>query len=204
MNCCFGSTEEKIKAAAKKVFLEKGFDGATTRDIAQEAGLNSALMNYYFRSKEKLFLAVFEELLQLFLQGTTEILNKPISLKEKIAEVIDHDFQTFKKNPSLVNLIFSEVKRNEELFRNVVPKLKMQHIAHLAEQLDQAIAAKEIRPIEVHHLLPLILGNIQTIFLCKPMTMLTWQMNEEGFDKYAEKQKQITIDVIINYLFIDP
>eukprot|EP01136_Pigoraptor_vietnamica_P030532 Opistho-1_new@89922 len=94
MKCLTKSAEDRIKEAAIKVFLEKGFDGTTTRDIAKEAGLNSALMNYYFRSKEKLFLAVFEEMFELFFQGIIEIFNKPDSLEDKISNMIDYDFKT--------------------------------------------------------------------------------------------------------------
>ena len=46
------STESKIKDAAKIVFHKKGFTATRTRDIAEEAGLNLALLNYYFRSKK--------------------------------------------------------------------------------------------------------------------------------------------------------
>jgi len=46
------STEAKIKAAARVVFHKNGFAATRTRDIAEEAGINLALLNYYFRSKQ--------------------------------------------------------------------------------------------------------------------------------------------------------
>ena len=64
-----GSTEQKIKEAARKLFTEKGFDAVKTRDIAEEAGLNLALLNYYFRSKEKLFEIIMLENLGHFSRG---------------------------------------------------------------------------------------------------------------------------------------
>ena len=60
------STEERIKAAARKVFHQKGFAGTRTRDIAEEAGINHAMLNYYFRSKEKLFEMVMMETMAQF------------------------------------------------------------------------------------------------------------------------------------------
>ncbi len=61
------STEEKIKEAARVVFMKKGFAATRTRDIAEEAGINLALLNYYFRSKEKLFeLVMFEKFQKFF------------------------------------------------------------------------------------------------------------------------------------------
>ena len=61
------STEEKFKEAARVVFTRKGYAATKTRDIAEEAGLNLALLNYYFRSKEKLFeIIMLEKITQLF------------------------------------------------------------------------------------------------------------------------------------------
>ena len=70
------STEEKIKAAARKVFTRKGFAATRTRDISEEAGINLALLNYYFRSKEKLFDLVMMENMQHFLIGMKEVIYK--------------------------------------------------------------------------------------------------------------------------------
>ena len=53
-------TEEKIFDAATDVFVEKGMDGARMQDIANHAGINKALLHYYFRTKDQLFNAVFE------------------------------------------------------------------------------------------------------------------------------------------------
>jgi TetR/AcrR family transcriptional regulator len=197
------STEEKIREAAKKIFLEKGFNGATTRDISKEAGLNCALMNYYFRSKEKLFAAVFEEMLHLFFQGMTTVLNKPISLKQKIVELIEHDFQTFKRNPSLCIFILNELHRDPEHLVNIIQGAKNQAALLFEQQLKAAIDEGIVRPVRMQHVLSLLLANTQFIFLGKGITMNTWQMNDEAFNAYAEEHKQLITQMIINFLFFD-
>ena len=58
------STEQKIREAARKVFQAKGMHGARMQDIADTAGINKALLHYYFRSKDQLFEAIFKEALQ--------------------------------------------------------------------------------------------------------------------------------------------
>lgn len=196
------STEEKIKEAARKIFLQKGFEGATTRDISREAGLNCALMNYYFRSKEKLFASVFEEMLHLFFQGMITVLNKPISLKEKIIELIDHDFQTFKRNPSLCIFVLNELHRNPDQLINIIQSAKTQTALLFELQLKEAIDKGVVRPVKMQHVLSLLLSNTQFIFLGKAITMSTWQMDEEAFDTYAEDHKQLITQMIINFLFI--
>lgn len=196
------STEEKIKEAAKKIFLEKGFTGATIRDISKEAGLNCALMNYYFRSKEKLFASVFEEMLHLFFQGMTTVLHKPISLKEKIIELIEHDFQMFKRNPSLCIFILNELHRDPDHLVNIIQAAKTQATLLFERQLKEAIDQGIVRPVKTQHVLGLLLSNTQFIFLGKAITMSTWQMNDEAFNAYADDHKQFITEMIINFLFV--
>jgi AcrR family transcriptional regulator len=200
---CFPSksTEERIKEAATRVFLEKGFDGATSRDIAEAAGINIALTNYYFRSKEKLFISIFEEMLQLFFNGMVEIMNKPISLREKIAELIEHDFQLLKNNPNLANFVMNEVHRNPDRMVNCIGVMKQVHQSQFEDQLQQEIERGNVRPIKAMHLMPMIFSNIQFLFIGKAMHMKMWQMDETQFDEFANKQKQIVIDMMTNYLF---
>ena len=195
------STEERIKEAATRVFLEKGFDGATSRDIAEAAGINIALTNYYFRSKEKLFMNIFEEMLQLFFYGMVEIMNKPISLREKIAELIEHDFQLLKNNPSLANFIMNEVHRNPDRMANCIGVMKQIHQSLFEDQLQQEVEHGNIRPVKAMHLMPMIFSNIQFLFIGKAMHMKMWQMDEAQFDKFANTHKQIVIDMMTSYLF---
>src|SRR5260221_8076178 len=82
------STEEKIKVAARKVFLRKGFSATRTRDIAEEAGINLALLNYYFRSKQKLFEEVMREKIQTLLQTVIPVLNNQSTNLEKKIELV--------------------------------------------------------------------------------------------------------------------
>lgn len=201
MTNCFLVPEEKLKEAAKKVFLEKGFDGTTTRDIAQEAGMNGALLNYYFRSKEKLFSLVFNELLELNFRGMLQIMNEPISLKEKITGLIDHDFQMFKDNPGLVTFLQNELHRNPDRFLNAVCLEKKRVIVVFGHQLQQAVETGEVRPVTIPHLMQLIAANVQFIFQSKVMVTRLWQMPEEEFERFVADHQKIVKDMICNYLF---
>ena len=78
------TSEEKIKIAAKQIFLKKGFARCTTREIASESGVNLALVNYYFKSKELLFQIVFQSMMEEFMNGMIEVFGTTISLKEKL------------------------------------------------------------------------------------------------------------------------
>ena len=89
------STEEKIKNAARIVFQRKGFAATRTRDIAEEAGINLALLNYYFRSKEKLFDIVILETLSHFLQTMVSVFNDESTSFEKKIELIAENYINF-------------------------------------------------------------------------------------------------------------
>ncbi|MEA5460448.1 TetR family transcriptional regulator [Arcicella sp. LKC2W] len=201
MNCSNKSAEEKIKIAAIKVFLEKGFDGTTIRDIAKEADLNCALMNYYFRSKEKLFRSVFEDMIQLFFKGILEIFNQPISLRNKLNKLIDHDFEMFKNNPKLANFVLNELTRNPERFLETLSIKKVLNQSFFEKQVLDAIKSGEIRDISAVHIMLLLKSNIQFIFQSRIMTTQIWGMTDEDFDIFAANHKEIIKEMIGNYLF---
>src|SRR5579872_5163946 len=83
------STEEKIMQAAKKLFTQNGFAATRTRDIAKEAGINLALLNYYFRSKEKLFDIVMIGNFRQFIRGVSiHLLDDAATMEQKIQRIV--------------------------------------------------------------------------------------------------------------------
>src|ERR1700677_3379868 len=96
------STEERIKEAARKLFTQKGFAATKTRDIAAEAGINLALLNYYFRSKEKLFEIIMLENMEQFIRGVAlTLLDEKATVHEKIEMLISSYIDMLTKEPDL-------------------------------------------------------------------------------------------------------
>src|SRR3954463_1613260 len=112
--------EQKILEAAKQVFFDKGMHGARMQDIADKAGINKAMLHYYFRSKEKLFEKIFTEVAGHFLPRIATILASENSVLEKIdtfcAEYISQVMQT----PYVPIFILNEINRQPEAFLNKV------------------------------------------------------------------------------------
>ena len=107
------STEDKIKAAARKLFTQQGFSAVKTRDIANEAGINLALLNYYFRSKEKLFEIVMLENLGHFFQGVAIIVNdEKTSFRQKIEILVDFYITRLIANPDVPLFVLNEARNN--------------------------------------------------------------------------------------------
>jgi len=201
VKCVNLSSEEKLKEAAKSVFLKKGFAGTTARDIADAAGMNIALTNYYFRSKEKLFVEIFRDLFFLYVTNTLKIIEKPISLREKIVEIIEEDYRMMKEEPSLVLFIMTEIHRDCDNLLPELAKYKELLSKKLVGQIQEEMKQGGIRNIEVEHLMPIIIGSLQFVFVGKNMHMKMHNMSESEFDQFTEKHKNHVVGMVTNYLF---
>lgn len=111
------SSEQKIKEAARKVFMRKGYAATRTRDIAEEAGINLALLNYYFRSKEKLFQEVMAEKVQQLFEGLLPIANDAgTDLHTKISLLTSHYTHVISENPDLPFFVLYEIRHHADQF----------------------------------------------------------------------------------------
>ncbi|MEO0332890.1 MAG: TetR/AcrR family transcriptional regulator, partial [Bacteroidota bacterium] len=109
------NTEEKIRQVAKRLFTERGYNGTKIRDVAEEAGVNIALLNYYFRSKERLYESIVIENFQEYKGAIAKVLNDPkLSLEERIRQYTIQMFDTLKSNPDLAFFIMNEGRNNGE------------------------------------------------------------------------------------------
>jgi len=177
------STEEKIKAAARLVFTKKGYAATRTRDIAEEAGINLALLNYYFRSKEKLFELIMMEKMASFFGTVIHILNDTtLSLEQKITDVSQKYTAVLQENPSLPLFILSEVGMNPDQFVNKLPVAKALD-SHFIKQL------QEKRP-DLHpaHFMMNLLGLTVFPFIIKPVFMTAGTFNEKAFNARIEER----------------
>jgi TetR/AcrR family transcriptional regulator len=202
VKCVTEKSEDKIREAAKRVFLKKGFDGTTSRDIAKEADMNIALTNYYFRSKEKLFLEIFKDVLEEYFQNMLTILNKDIDIKTKISEIIDNDFAMMKKEPDLVIFIMNEIHKSPQRLFPDMSVFRQVRETYLKKQLEEGAANGTLRPMQLENVLPLIKCGVEFIFMGKEIHKELFMMNDQDFEKYAEEQKEHIKAMVCNYLVI--
>lgn len=202
MKCVTEKSEDKIREAAKRVFLKKGFDGTTSRDIAKEADMNIALTNYYFRSKEKLFLEIFKDVLEEYFQNMLTILNKDIDIKTKISEIIDNDFEMMKKEPDLIIFIMNEIHKSPQRLFPDMSIFRQVRETYLKKQLEEGAANGTLRPMQLENILPLIKCGVEFIFMGKEIHKELFMMTDEDFEQYAEQQKEHIKAMVCNYLVI--
>ncbi len=195
------STEEHIRAVAKRIFVSKGYAGTTIRDIAEAANTNVALLNYYFRSKEKLFVQVFEESLREFFASMLNMLNQELTVREKIENLIDRDFDFLTQNTEIPLFIMHEIRSNESNFIKEMALHNHFWESYFFRQVNEAMVKGEMRKMESIELIVLILSNIQFVFMAKPMIMLIAQMDDAAYLALLQAHKIRIKEMLFSYLF---
>lgn len=199
------NTEEKIKQAARQIFMEKGFAGATTREIAETAGINIALTNYYFRSKDKLFELVYGEALQDMFRIILSVLNSDLPLRDKIDRLIDEEVDFLLKNPELPRFVITQGCHDAA---NFLEKLTAKREAFLASkfvvQVIQAQAQSEMRQINPIEIMLTIVSNIQFFFIAKPLVSHMAQLDEAQYCQFMLQHKQMVKEMLRHYFFPKP
>lgn len=186
------STEDKIKNAAKVVFHKKGFAAARTRDIAEEAGINLALLNYYFRSKEKLFVLVMIETLSEFFGSIALIINNPeTSFEEKIEQFAAGYIDLIFREPDIPLFIMSEIRNNPEQLLQKVDIRNTAFNSVFMRQFTEAVQQGKIKDQNFLHFMMNFIGLIVFPFIGKPLLKAISGLTEEQFNALIEERKRL-------------
>ncbi|MGB3074695.1 MAG: TetR/AcrR family transcriptional regulator, partial [Chitinophagales bacterium] len=167
--------------------MRKGFSATRTRDIAEEAGINLALLNYYFRSKKKLFDLVMEEKIEKLFGVIVPLLtDSSTSLETKIELIVSGYIDVLAENPDLPTFVLNELrKQNFEIIQKFpVDKVIVQ--SSFIKQLKEKRA--DINPA---HFLVNILGMTVFPFVAKPMLIMTGMVNEKSFITLMNERKKL-------------
>ena len=116
-------TEEKIIASAEKLFYQKGKSGTSMQDIADDAGINRTLLNYYYRSKDQLFEAVFRRALGSFVPSLAAMLRSDISFEEYVPVLIETVIDAMIENPQIPIFVLQELSSNPERMPQIIKEL---------------------------------------------------------------------------------
>lgn len=185
------STETKIKEAARVVFHKKGFAATRTRDIAEEAGMNLALLNYYFRSKSKLFEIIMLETVSGFVQNMTIVLNNDkTTLDEKVTAIATNYIDFIIKDPQVPTFIVSEIRNNPNMLLKKLPISKIIQNSIFFKQHRQAVTDGRITEPNPLHFLMNLIGLVIFPFIAKPLIIGGNQLNESDFNTLMQERKK--------------
>jgi TetR/AcrR family transcriptional regulator len=191
-------TEEKIFEAATEVFTEKGMDGARMQDIANHAGINKALLHYYYRTKDQLFNAVFEKIASLIFRKFAPVFDEKMSLEDKIRFFFREHITFLQENPRLPGFILSEINRNPARIRKIldhvdITKLwKMLYSQHKLEMKRFNIQEKDLPQFMI------TMASISVFpFAARGIIEAICEKMEINYDDLIEERKKFAAEFVI-------
>jgi TetR/AcrR family transcriptional regulator len=192
-----GDTEQRILDAAHAVFVRRGTAGARMQEIAEEAGVNKALLHYYFRSKERLAEATFLRAARGLLPPVLQLLASDASIEDKVRGVVRLEHERLSQAPYLPGYILSELRHNPDRALQLVTALGVQpdqvreHVlGTLRRQIDEGVRAGTLRPIEAEEFAVNLISLCVFPFAAKPMLMMLMGTDNAGFEDFIERRTE--------------
>lgn len=193
------STEQRILVAAKKIFVKHGMTGARMQDIANEAGINKAMLHYYFRSKEKLFEVILKEAIGRLIPKLSEVFNGDETLYRKIELFCEQYIGTVKENPYIPLFIISELNRQPVKFiENIWGGISQSSLTKLVDQVNEEIEKGNIKPIQPFQLFINMLALCVFPFIGKPILQHFSKMSDDQYAQMLEDRKKEVAEFIIS------
>jgi len=191
-------TEQRILDAAHAVFVRRGTAGARTQEIAKEAGVNSALLHYYFRTKDRLAEAVFKRAAGHLMPRVIGILASDLPLEQKVEQVVDVELRQLQKTPYLPGYIISELThhpaRAAQLFSTVTglepTEMSMRVFKSLRAQITERVKDGRMHPISPEQFTVNLLALCVFPFAARPMVMALVGLDEAGFTQFIERRRK--------------
>jgi len=193
------NTEQLIKEAARRVFTAKGLAATRTEDIAQEAGVNKALVNYYYRSKNRLFEAVFEEEMAALAQNREQILtDERLDIFEKLRLMVQLDMEVIQRNPGLPLFVINEMAKNPCLVGSCQGKVdKDKAFRAFCHQIELEIQKGNLKPIDPRMLWMNIVSLVTLPFVAQTWMASIIDVDPEAYTQLMEQRKHHIADFII-------
>jgi AcrR family transcriptional regulator len=198
MNVEHKDTEALILDAARKVFLENGFDGSTMQQIATVAGINKALLHYYFRSKDRLFEAVFMEAFAKMVPNLFKIFTADIPFTEKIRALVNAYISALQEYPQIPQFILHELHRNPGRI------IDLMHSTGIDPEMVMNIIRMELKTGNLVEMEPKqFMVNLLALcifpFAARPMIQgFIFKNDTKAYEDFLERRKTEVADFIIN------
>ncbi|HEV8498485.1 MAG TPA: TetR family transcriptional regulator [Gemmatimonadaceae bacterium] len=201
-------TEARILDAAHVVFVRRGTAGARMQEIADEAGVNKALLHYYFRSKSRLAAAVFQRVARGLFLRVSEILGSDAAIDDKVRRVIQLYLEQLTKTPYAPAYVISELNQHPDRaaqFVEAVRQIRAQSLSTdvldtLGKQLRRGVRAGSMRAIST----PQFIANLASLcifpFAARPMLCAILDLDDRGFARFIDERKTVLPEFFLNAL----
>lgn len=182
------STEEKILKAAEEVFIRDGYDGSRMQDIADVAGMNKALLHYYFRSKDKLFEKVFDAKIKGFFPQVDEVFNQDILFIDKIYFFIEGYIELLRKNPYLPLFVLNTVNNKDK--SEFIKKMPIELSRKVIQSYQIDLKKGTVRTVNPAQFIISLMGMCIFPFLAKPILLDMFKADNAAFDALMQDRIQ--------------
>lgn len=195
----------KILLAARRVFVEKGKDGARMEQIAETAGVNKAMLHYYFTSKDLLYEEVFRDVFKTIFPLIFSIITSKDPFRNKVERMIDHYISFLSENPEFPRLMGSELGRGGITLKKIVGTgdltALMQHEIPLVDMVKQGIKAGEIKSVDASHTIVSLMGMILFPFLAQPLLEMLLSIPTDNYASFLKARKKQIMKILDGGIF---
>jgi AcrR family transcriptional regulator len=194
----YTEVQQKIADTARELFVKKGFKGTTVRDIATLSGTNVAMVNYYFRSKEDLFNAIFEEAFSILMQKVFSLMDSDLPFFELIRKWVSSYFDTLIEYHDLPVFVLTELAYNPGKLKDAFRlKNPYQLYARLAIRINEEEKKGTIRTFSLPDFFLNVISLSVFPFLAKPMITQFLHLSEKDYLELLDHHREFVADFII-------
>lgn len=202
-----GDTEQRVLDAAHTVFVRRGTAGARMQEIAAEAGVNQALLHYYFRTKDRLAEAVFMRVARHLVPNVWKVLASDAPLEEKVEQFVHLYIDMVRKHPFLPGYIVTELHHHPERLKALQNLLGARPaqlmgtlLARLGSQIEEQAVAGKMRRLAPEQFLVNLLALTVFPFIARPVLDVAFGMDDEGFARFLDERRAELPGFILNAL----
>lgn len=202
------ATEQRVLDAAHRVFLRRGTAGARMQEIADEAGVNKALLHYYFRSKERLAEAVFERAARRLFPPVLAILASDEEIEAKVERTVAHYLDTLSETPFLPGYVLAELQHHPERITRMLETVAgvpvegfgQRIFARLGAQIEERVRAGTLRPVRADQFVVNLLSLCIFPFAARPLLDVALGLSPGGFEAFIQERKRLLPEFFLHAL----
>ncbi len=187
--------------AARRLFIQKGFEDTTMCDIAEQAKVNRSTLHYYFPNKDVMFRAVFSSIVEELKPRLNEIMASEKPLMERLSLVVDEYFERFLENPQIPGFFISEIQRDVDHFIATARELHYDKLFSMVrDALNTEMQEGRLKKVPMYMVFTAFYGNIAFPFITKNLFVSWFDMNEAEYRAMIMEWKKYLLFQINNLL----
>ncbi len=200
--------EQRILDAARTVFIRRGTAGARMQEIAEEAGVNQALLHYYFRSKDRLAERVFIESATRVFAALAPAVSADAPLETVIEQFVHRYIDEVRKSPFIPGYVLAELHHHPERIPDLLARVTGSSansvgraaLGGLRARLAERVANGTMRDVSPEQFLVSIAGMVVFPFVARPLLAVALEMHGESFDRFLDQRRIELPGFILNAL----